>query len=161
MVADENSVETTGCELILDGELVNEVEKDIQADRILLKIMKLQEEIDSFKNQMDEAVRFYDTLIYGVQKQIGWCSNLLRAYAERSGKKTLKYPNGKLRLTKLNRASWCDDATLVAFSYENNIDTNVTEKPDKKKILAYIHETGEMPEGFKEEESTSFTYQTK
>ena len=131
--------------------------KDVHADQLLWKIGKLEKEIENLKLRQQESVEFYDRKIESVQKQINFRANVVETHIknehEQNGKKTIKLPNGVLRLTTRTKA-------LIDFSFKHNIPTRVTEKPDKKAIAEHIKVWGDAPAICSEEVETSFTFQT-
>ena len=77
-----------------------------------------------------------------------------------SGKKTVKTPNGTLKMTTRTRKEFGEDLDLIKFSYDNQIPTLVTERPNKKAIASYIKETGNSPQGYNEKTETTFSLKT-
>jgi len=139
--------------------------KEIHIDRMLFKIGELEQEIEELESAKEDSVEFYNRRIDTVKAQIKARSMRMETYsmaqAEVTGKKTIKVPNGTLRYVTRNKPIWPEDnESLLKFSWDNDIPTRVTEKPDKKSILEHIKESGDCPEGFKEEEVNSFTFKT-
>ena len=136
---------------------------EIHADQVLWKIAQLENEIDDVIYKKLESAEFYDKKIDSIQKQISYRINLLETYmisSMASGKKTVKTPNGSLRMTTRTYRNFGEDDELVKFSYKNNIPTRVTERPDKKAILDYIVNNGDIPSGYSEKTETKFSYKT-
>tara|TARA_R100000951_G_scaffold94430_1_gene83168 strand:+ start:135 stop:668 length:534 start_codon:yes stop_codon:yes gene_type:complete len=138
--------------------------KDVHADQLLWKIGRLEKEIENLKLRQQESVEFYDRKIESVQKQINYRANIVEMHIknenEESGKKTIKLPNGVLRLTTRIKKVFGEDEALIKFSFDNSIPTRVIEKPDKKAIAEYIKVMGDAPDICSEEQETSFTFQT-
>tara|TARA_R100001082_G_scaffold44518_1_gene23686 strand:+ start:383 stop:871 length:489 start_codon:yes stop_codon:yes gene_type:complete len=146
----------------LDGEREDNL-SEIHADQVLWKISQLENEIDDIIYKKQESSEFYDRKIDSIQKQISYRINLLETYmvsSMASGKKTVNTPNGSLRMTTRTFRTFGEDDELVKFSYKNNIPTRVTEKPDKKAILNYIVNNGDIPSGYSEKIETKFSYKT-
>ena len=138
--------------------------KDVHADQLLWKIGKLEKEIENLKLRQQESIEFYDRKIESVQKQINFRANVVETHIknehEQNGKKTIKLPNGVLRLTTRTKKIFGDEKALIDFSFKHNIPTRVTEKPDKKAIAEHIKVWGDAPDICSEEVETSFTFQT-
>ena len=136
---------------------------EIHADQVLWKMSQLETEIEEIEYKKQESAEFYNRKIESIQKQISYRENLLETYmitSVASGKKTVKTPNGTLRMTTRTSRNLGDDDDLVKFSYDNNIPTRVTEKPDKKAILEHIVNNGNIPSGYSEVVETKFSYKT-
>ena len=135
--------------------------QDVHVDQMLWKIGQLESEIEGILAKQEESKEFYDRKIESVSKQIQFRANILNTYMEtlaNEGKKTIKLPNGTIRKTTRTKQYWGDDDSLNKFSYDNEIPTRVQEKPNKKAILEFIKKSGLTPDGFAEEEETTFTY---
>ena len=137
---------------------------DIHVDRILWKISSLEDEIERAKHSQTESIEFYNRKIESINSKISYRKNLLDSYMQgqfdMNGRKSLGFPNGTLKMTTRTSRDFGDDDSLIKFSYENNIPTRVTEKPDKKAISEYIKDTAHTPNGYEEEVETSFSYKT-
>jgi len=148
----------------LHEEIENNDISNIHVDRMLWKIGELEKEIEDIKYKQMESKEFYDRRIDSINKQISYRENLLEGYMQaelaRTGNKTSKLPNGTLKMMTRTTREFGDDDALIKFSYDNNIPTRVTEKPDKKLILSYIQNTADTPSGYFEKKETPFSYKT-
>jgi|TARA_R100000008_G_scaffold82968_2_gene67814 hypothetical protein len=148
----------------LHGEMEDSDILDVHVDQILWKICQLENEIHDIKYKQAESKEFYDRRIESVNKQIAYRRNLLESFMQselqKTGKKTLKMPNGTLKMTTRTSREFGDEKELIKFCYDNNIPTRVTEKPDKKEILKYISTSGDVPMGYTETTDTTFSYKT-
>jgi|TARA_R110001606_G_scaffold383587_1_gene545938 hypothetical protein len=137
---------------------------DIHVDQILWMIGKLEGEIADIQQKQVESKEFYDRRIDAIQNQINYRSALLESFMQgqfrNNDKKTSKMPNGTLKLTTRLSRKFGDDDTLIKYSYDNDLPTRVSEKPDKKAIIEHIKNTGDVPDGYEEEEETSFSFKT-
>lgn len=137
---------------------------DIHVDRILWKISSLEDEIERAKHSQTESIEFYNRKIESINSKISYRKSLLDSYMQgqfdMNGRKSLGFPNGTLKMTTRTSRDFGDDDSLIKFSYENNIPTRVTEKPDKKKIVEYIKKTADAPMDYKETKETTFSYKT-
>jgi hypothetical protein len=153
--------------LALD-ELHDEVKEtdinELHADQMLYKIAQLEKEIEEIKEKQMASAEFYDRRIESVLKQIQYRANFLESFMmqelKSSNKKTAKMPNGTLRVTSRTVKHFGESSDLIKFSYDNNIPTRVTEKPDKKAISNFIKETAHAPNDYEERIETSFSYKT-
>lgn len=134
------------------------VEQHIQADRLLWKIHKMQSEIESIEVAMQGSAEFYQRKIEKIQENIKYLEIGLNGFITATGQKTVQLPNGTMRLRKTRKTQYPEDTVLIAFCNQYGISTRVKESPDKKAIQAYIQETGEIPEGYEEEDNVNFTY---
>jgi hypothetical protein len=120
----------------LHGEMEDSDILDVHVDQILWKICQLENEIHDIRYKQAESKEFYDRRIESVNKQITYRRNLLESFMQselqKTGKKTLKMPNGTLKMTTRTSREFGDEKELIKFCYDNNIPTRVTEKPDKK-----------------------------
>ena len=84
-----------------------------------------------------------------IRRPLSWHSAGLKAFLFNSGKKTLSLVYGKLRRTKGRERIEIEDpeAFVKAQMGDDFVTTTVKKTPDKKAILAHIHDTGEIPEG--------------
>jgi len=137
---------------------------DAHVDQILWKLGQFENEIEDVKQKQIESKEFYDRRIDSINKQISYRNNLLATFMQgelqRTGKKTIKMPNGTLKMTTRTSREFGDTKELIKFCYDNNIPTRVTEQPDKKEILSYINTSGDIPKGYSERTETTFSYKT-
>ena len=135
----------------LHGEMEDSDILDVHVDQILWKICQLENEIHDIRYKQAESKEFYDRRIESVNKQIAYRRNLLESFMQselqKTGKKTLKMPNGTLKMTTRTSREFGDEKELIKFCYDNNIPTRVTEKPEKKEIIKYISNNGKVPMG--------------
>ena len=151
-------------------ELDNEVGElndmsDVHADQILWKIGALNAQIDSMKKSQQESVEFYNRRMEAMQKQIDRRSSLLEDLIRSKNSlndsvKTMKVPNGTIRLTSNTKKYFPSDEETIKYCEENKIEGGIktTRKPVKKAILEYIKNTGIIPEGYEEETIQNFSY---
>tara|TARA_R100000234_G_scaffold117883_1_gene97164 strand:- start:3207 stop:3710 length:504 start_codon:yes stop_codon:yes gene_type:complete len=148
----------------LEEKKENDEYKEYEADQILWKINQLEKEIEDIKQKQMESAEFYERKIESVIKQIQYRATILEGYMmdefKNKRKKTVKTPNGTLRMTSRTVKNFGDDGDLIKFSYYHDIPTRVTEKPDKKAISEYIKKTAHIPDGYSEEKEDSFSYKT-
>ena len=128
-------------------ELDNEVDElndvsDVHADQILWKIGALNAQIDSMKKSQQESVEFYNRRMEAMQKQIDRRSSLLEDLIRSKNSlndsvKTMKVPNGTIRLTSNTKKYFPSDEETIKYCEENKIEGGIktTRKPVKKAIL--------------------------
>ena len=150
----------------LDSEVsdVNEM-GEVHADQILWKIRDLNSRIDDIKRSQRESVEFYNRRMESLQKQIDIRAKLLEDLmrdknASNNSLKTIKVPNGTIRLTSTTKRIFPSDDEMIQYCEENKIEGGVktTKKPVKKAILEYIKNTGDIPDGYEEETVKNFSY---
>ena len=84
-----------------------------------------------------------------LQRQRSWLERGLRAFLEGADKKSITLINGKLSIRKGRERIVVDDEAAFVMSMQETefVSEKIVHKPDKKKILAHIKATGEIPEG--------------
>ena len=138
------------------------LDTQVQADRLLKLIGKMESAIVELEDEAYNAEQFYKTEIAKRKDRIGQISFYLESYLMTSEKKTIKLPNGCLSIRKWSKVGWPDNDVLLAFSKVNNISVRVKpeeQAPDKRELLKYIKKTGEVPEGYVESDTQTFSYQ--
>tara|TARA_R100000152_G_C6780761_1_gene213977 strand:+ start:2510 stop:3034 length:525 start_codon:yes stop_codon:yes gene_type:complete len=153
-------------EQLLNKYDINDVKIDenpdshLRADRVLYAIGKLQNEVMELSEQRDEAVHFYTEAIEKKTKNMRYLEGMLEYFINNEDKKTIKLPNGTLKLRTTKKFEYPSDDVLLNFCKERDIPVVMTEKPNLSVVKKYIKTTGEEPEGMEVVEVTSFTYKT-
>lgn len=140
-----------------DGFVLNET---IQADQLCKKLGYIEDKIESLEREQMRSSQFYQDRINKKAKRVAYIEALLLNYANNQEEKTIKLPFGTLSKRKSTKKLWPEDTVLIDFSKSNHIPIRIKEAPNKLEISKYITETGEMPEGYDEKETTSFSVKT-
>jgi hypothetical protein len=83
-----------------------------------------------------------------IDGRIAWHERGLQGFLYQTGKKTLKLIHGTLKKTKgREKVEVLDPDAFCQGPLKEFISQKVSFSPNKKAILAYIKETGEIPEG--------------
>jgi len=141
-----------------DIDLDENPDSHLRADRILYLLDKIKKEIRDDENQKLEAITFWDDRIEKKIKNSAYLEEMLEYYMSQNEKKTIKLPNGTLRVRKSKKFNYPDADVLLEFSHFRKLETNITEKPNLKVIKEYITNTGDHPDGLVVEENSSFSY---
>ena len=140
---------------------LNDTGSNIRADRVLYVLDKINEEIKEMADQRIQAVEFYNTEIEKKEKIGDHLRFNLKSFIEAKGEKTIKLPNGTLRMRTTKKFIYPEDnSSIIKFCEDRKIELSVLIKPDLKKLKKYITETGDSPEELKIEEHDSFSYKT-
>ena len=138
---------------------------EVHTDQILWKIGNLNQKMEYIKRSQQESVDFYNRRIEALQKQIDIRAKLLEDLMRDKNSsddslKTIKVPNGTIRLTSTTKRIFPSDDEMIKYCEENKIEGGIksTKKPVKKAILDYIKNTGDIPDGYEEETVKNFSY---
>ena len=130
--------ENTGLELLPE-------DSNVRADRLLYVIDKIQNEQKELETQ----------------KHIDHLETNLRLFMDHMDKKTIKLPNGTLRMRTTKKFLYPEDkSVLLEFCQTRNIDLIVSHKPDLKSLKKYITITGDIPEGLVIEDVNNFSFKS-
>lgn len=131
------------------------VEGQDQAEKRLWVVKMLRSEIHEIQqhaaNERGKIDLWERNQTEKVQKQLAWLESGLRVFLDTTNKATLKLVNGTLKYRKgRERIEIADEEAFVKAAEMDDkgfVRTTVKKAPDKKAILEYINETGEIPEG--------------
>tara|TARA_Y100000310_G_scaffold233247_1_gene236117 strand:+ start:800 stop:1366 length:567 start_codon:yes stop_codon:yes gene_type:complete len=138
----------------------NQPEENLQADRILWVINKLEHELALIEQDAQASAEFYIMKKDKKERQINYLGDKLHTFISGQGVKTIKVPNGNIRLTTRKKDIYPDDDILMAWCIDNDIPLRIKSQPDKKMIKEYIKDTGNAPDDYTVEEQTTFSYKT-
>lgn len=141
-----------------DIDIEENPDSHLRADRILYLLDKIAKEIHDDEDHRLEAITFWDDRIESKIKNSAYLGEMLEYYMSQNKQKTLKLPNGTLRVRKSKKFNYPDADILLEFSKMRKLETNITEKPNLKVLKEYITNTGDHPDGLVIEESSSFSY---
>jgi len=139
----------------------NQPEENLQADRILWVIGKLEYELGLIELDEQQSAEFYIMKKDKKERQISYLGDKLHMFISGQNVKTIKVPNGNIRLTTRKKDIYPDDEILMAWCIENDIPLRIKSEPDKKIIKEYITDTGNAPDDYYMEEQTTFSFKTK
>jgi len=143
-------------------EEVREAKSMADADYLLGKVAELDSQIDeineSYQTQLERIGLWQESRTTSIEKQKDFYLPFLKAYMERSGKKTEKLVNGTLTLRKQQPLIEIIDEQLLLNSGEF-VRTKTTTSIDKAGIRSHIKSTGEVPSGIDfQEQPDKFSY---
>lgn len=137
-----------------------EEDSNIRADRLLWVIEKINAEIKELELEKQKSLEFYDHAIKKKRVHTNHLEECLKGFIKIKDKKTIKLPNGTLRLRTSKKFIFPENKErLIEFCNTRNINTIQTTKPDLVQLKKYITKTGDMPEGLEIEDTDSFSYQ--
>jgi hypothetical protein len=146
--------ENTGLELLPE-------DSNVRADRLLYVIDKIQNEQKELETQKQNSIDFYDDAIAKKKQHIDHLETNLRLFMDHMDKKTIKLPNGTLRMRTTKKFLYPEDkSVLLEFCQTRNIDLIVSHKPDLKSLKKYITITGDIPEGLVIEDVNNFSFKS-
>lgn len=121
------------------------------------RIEALEGERDMLLNYVKE---WYQRRIIQCESRIEHHKADLHAYMIVMDKSSVATPVGTVIRSNKPKAVWPEDLVLVDWAKRSGLAATcirTTEAPDKKAIAAHIKETGEIPEGYTEQERTSIS----
>jgi|TARA_R100000482_G_C5128843_1_gene150542 hypothetical protein len=142
-----------------DEESKDQDMNEVQVDAILHVIEKENERISEInsqaKEQIDKIKQWQESIIEKRQKRIDRLTETLYAFFlhkknENPTVKTISFPNGTLKARKQQPLLIIEDRDefFRALGDKQELVRVVTKyDPDKKAIMKYIKETGEVPQG--------------
>lgn len=137
------------------------IDHDNDINILLSKRKKLEDKISYNDEMITKNTEFWNNKTESVKKSMIWIDEHIKHYIKNSNKKTLDLPNGIIRKRVTQTCEYPTNDIMLEFAKKNHIQYIITEKPNKKNILKYIKETGEIPEGFKSFDKTSITINSK
>lgn len=117
--------------------------------RVLAYWQRQREERASHASeQRDRITLWLDREQERIDRKIAWHEQALQGFLWQTGKKSVRLIHGAIRRVKgRERVEITDEDAFLLNASTDLIREQITRQPNKKAILAYIQQTGDIPAG--------------
>lgn len=148
--------------------VVGQADRPEKADSYLYVAGQIEKEMAEndriAQAQIDKVTFWRDQENAKLQRRLGWLVMALENYARNEDRKTVRLPNGTLKLRAAQPTLEVDEEAFFAAHPPEELVRIIPEqrKPDKKAIRELVKSTGEVPEGceWTEPDQPTFSYET-
>ena len=130
-----------------------EVRNTMDVTRLIALIRGIEKRINYLKLQDTESRAFYADKISRCQEQMDMFKQSILAYLQHEGRHKIQTPAGTAFQKTYTKRTWPSDEVLVEWASACKPEAiRIIREPDKKLLAQHIKSTGEVPDGYSEEE---------